>query len=197
MTDFQGVEYRQHTSCMSEAQKYEKSLYKGNKKQQQQQGNIPSNQQKTTPVNVSPVPVPSPASTPTVSSSPKPEAKQQDSCDKSLKKEKKSKTESSKKSKSKKEDKTTVDYDALKVTMSQVLAKCQVTLLHACLTAFIHFYYFQDSFTLDTLLKSVCDAYQQNCPASAIKPKQLRKLVMKRLQFSMKCVKKNTIQWCP
>lgn len=34
---FNGTEYRQHTSCISEAEKYEKGLYKGNKKQQTQQ----------------------------------------------------------------------------------------------------------------------------------------------------------------
>lgn len=31
---FNGTEYRQHTSCISEAEKYEKGLYKGKKKQQ-------------------------------------------------------------------------------------------------------------------------------------------------------------------
>ena len=30
---FQGTEYRNHTSCISEAEKYEKALYKGPKKQ--------------------------------------------------------------------------------------------------------------------------------------------------------------------
>jgi cell growth-regulating nucleolar protein len=30
---FQGIEYRNHTSCISEAEKYEKALYKGPKKQ--------------------------------------------------------------------------------------------------------------------------------------------------------------------
>mmetsp|Transcript_2949 Transcript_2949/g.3487 ORF Transcript_2949/g.3487 Transcript_2949/m.3487 type:complete len:152 (+) Transcript_2949:829-1284(+) len=33
---FNGTEYRQHTSCISEAEKYEKGLYKGKKKQQVQ-----------------------------------------------------------------------------------------------------------------------------------------------------------------
>lgn len=36
---FEGVDYRQHTACISEAQKYEKSLYKGNQKNQGQQQN--------------------------------------------------------------------------------------------------------------------------------------------------------------
>merc|ERR1711939_846770 len=40
-TTFQGDQYRSHTSCISEAEKYQKGLYKGpkggNKKQQQQQ----------------------------------------------------------------------------------------------------------------------------------------------------------------
>lgn len=31
-TTFSGNDYKQHTSCISEAEKYEKSLYKGNKK---------------------------------------------------------------------------------------------------------------------------------------------------------------------
>lgn len=31
-TTFNGNDYRQHTSCISEAEKYEKALYKGNKK---------------------------------------------------------------------------------------------------------------------------------------------------------------------
>ncbi|KAI9504942.1 LYAR-type C2HC zinc finger-domain-containing protein, partial [Coemansia spiralis] len=30
--DFSGTAYRQHTSCISEAEKYEGKLYKGNKK---------------------------------------------------------------------------------------------------------------------------------------------------------------------
>lgn len=35
-TTFQGTDYRKHTSCISEAEKYEKGLYKGKNKQQQQ-----------------------------------------------------------------------------------------------------------------------------------------------------------------
>ena len=36
-TTFEGTSYRNHTSCISEAEKYEKALYKGPKKKQQQQ----------------------------------------------------------------------------------------------------------------------------------------------------------------
>ncbi|RLV89619.1 hypothetical protein JA1_005060 [Spathaspora sp. JA1] len=36
-TTFQGTDYRNHTSCISEAEKYEKALYRGPKKQQKQQ----------------------------------------------------------------------------------------------------------------------------------------------------------------
>lgn len=35
-TTFQGVDYRGHTSCISEAEKYEKALYKGKKTKTQQ-----------------------------------------------------------------------------------------------------------------------------------------------------------------
>lgn len=36
-TTFSGYDYRNHTQCISEAEKYEKSLYKGNNKKQKQQ----------------------------------------------------------------------------------------------------------------------------------------------------------------
>ena len=42
-TTFQGTDYRKHTSCISEAEKYEKGLYKGKNKQQQQPQNHPNN----------------------------------------------------------------------------------------------------------------------------------------------------------
>ncbi|KAK6198460.1 uncharacterized protein RJT21DRAFT_115421 [Scheffersomyces amazonensis] len=40
-TTFEGTSYRQHTSCISEAEKYEKALYKGPKKQQKKQPEAP------------------------------------------------------------------------------------------------------------------------------------------------------------
>ncbi|KAI9103279.1 hypothetical protein DFS34DRAFT_608119 [Phlyctochytrium arcticum] len=43
-TTFQGFDYRSHTSCISEAEKYQGALYKGNKKNQKKQ------QQQTPPV---------------------------------------------------------------------------------------------------------------------------------------------------
>ncbi|KAL1924310.1 uncharacterized protein VTP21DRAFT_7345 [Calcarisporiella thermophila] len=56
-TTFQGTEYRTHTQCISEAEKYEKSLYKGNKKGNKQNGangkaNGVKNTQENTPAAV-------------------------------------------------------------------------------------------------------------------------------------------------
>ncbi|KAJ1900244.1 hypothetical protein LPJ66_001603 [Kickxella alabastrina] len=50
--DFMGTTYRQHTSCISEAEKYEGKLFKGNKKNANQKQNIPAQTQPQTKTTV-------------------------------------------------------------------------------------------------------------------------------------------------
>ncbi|EGW33655.1 uncharacterized protein SPAPADRAFT_59029 [Spathaspora passalidarum NRRL Y-27907] len=48
-TTFEGTSYRNHTSCISEAEKYEKALYRGPKKKNQQIKEQPKEQPKKQP----------------------------------------------------------------------------------------------------------------------------------------------------
>ena len=49
-TTFQGTDYRKHTSCISEAEKYEKGLYKGNNNPQNHPNNHPQSLQNQSPL---------------------------------------------------------------------------------------------------------------------------------------------------
>jgi cell growth-regulating nucleolar protein len=68
MVHFQGTEYRAHTSCMSEAQKYQGHLYRGDKKakanQNQKQALVPSKAPEPTTTKVAQVNAPPKAPSP-------------------------------------------------------------------------------------------------------------------------------------